>query len=350
MVDTPAGQCKPATLLSAIMADACPALSVDNTKAYSLLSATFADLPRDVILHHIIPCVARDWLFVSHYWHTISFRNLLQDDRIHLTRDDLTSLLLDVAAKGYTKVFCLLLTDSRLYPTTWFVTALRIASMNNQLEIMSTLLKMDPHLVPREINSEILYYAIFHDQSAIVALLLSDRRVQQLLPDDDAIMIAAEYDNTDTMAVLLKDGRFNPALNDNRALTLAVEDGVYENVALLLADPRVNPTPQQKSLLISAARGGNNKMVQLLLSDARVNPVDNGNPAVRAALLHGHQDVALTLLSDRRIDPRGWCKTIFAYAPRVCVRPCPPGLTLYFKFIPALIFRHCMLALCRLLL
>lgn len=80
---------------------------------YRILEYAFAILPLDIVVYHIIPHVARNWLFVNRFWRDIAFSNLLSDDRIDPTHTENDPIRWAVQA-GYDKVVALLLADSRV--------------------------------------------------------------------------------------------------------------------------------------------------------------------------------------------------------------------------------------------
>jgi hypothetical protein len=75
----------------------------------------------------------------------------------------------------------------------------------------------------------------------------------------------------------------NPGASDSQALRLAVSATHIKVVALLLTDPRVDPGAHDQSAIKTAALDGYLDMVKLLMTDPRVDPSFNNCLAVRNA-------------------------------------------------------------------
>ena len=115
-----------------------------------------------------MPRVARNWLFVNHVWYDLAFRTLLSDDRIDPTADNNTAIR-KAAEHGLDRVVALLLSDPRVNP----------AAVDNFINPTSE--------------------------------------------SDDAIQLAAQYGDATIVKLLLADNRVDPAANDNYAIRFAAQ-------------------------------------------------------------------------------------------------------------------------------
>ncbi|KAJ3177625.1 hypothetical protein HDU87_004378 [Geranomyces variabilis] len=152
-------------------------------------------------------------------------------------------------------------------------------------------------------NGETIRSASSHGHTAVVELLLRDKRADPSILGNKAVRSASEYGHAAVVDLLLHDERVDPSALDNKAIQLASEKGHAAVVDLLLHDKRVDPSAGNNHGIQMASRNGHTATVELLLRDKRADPAAHNSEAIRSASSHGHTAIVELLLRDKRADP-----------------------------------------------
>ena len=255
----------------------------------SLLCAIFDHLPLDIFIHCILPCIARDWLFVSHHWHHIAFRKLLSDNRIQPAANK-NHAIRKAGKHGHVRVVELLLSDPRVDPADGNDYAIQWAAHNGHFKVVELLLA-DIRVDPAASGNCPIRWAAHNGHVKVVELLLANSRVNPAAAGSYTVRhfsgrrVVCEH-NMDP-----PDPTY-PTRGNNFAICWASRNGHFNIVALLLADRRVNPAADNNFAIRYAAQEGHLAVVELLLKDSRVDPAADGTFAacIRWAILKGHND------------------------------------------------------------
>ncbi|CAH6420318.1 Hypothetical protein POVR2_LOCUS124 [uncultured virus] len=172
---------------------------------------------------------------------------------------------------------------------------------------------LESNLLSRQGDWKTAYYALEDAMKQINkftdAVLASTLAVQVLFemgtnPSLDrnlAIRTACSRGYTDVVAMLLTDPRVEPSVSASYCIRVACEKGHSAIVELLLADGRSDPAAHESYSIIIASEKGFLDVVSLLIKDTRADPSARGNEAVIIAQFNNRLDILEVLLSDDRV-------------------------------------------------
>ena len=155
----------------------------------------------------------------------------------YLNLDKKNSALLYASENGYNKVIKELLLDSRLDFSTKDVAFCR-ASRNGYTDVVKIFL-MDPKINPSSCYNYPLRASSQNGHSTVVALLLSDSRIMNLLYDNNWILKNAAYNGHSEIVKLLLDSIDLSDL-DNDAIRLICKHSNLKVMWVLMSDPRMD--------------------------------------------------------------------------------------------------------------
>lgn len=236
-------------------------------------------LPRELFVNHILPHVAKDWLYVSKGW--------------------------------YRAASDVILSDRRVKPNARENHPIRQAASSGNFELVSKLLK-DARVCPSAGRNAALRNAVAHGHVHVAKLLMRYPMVNPAAAYNECIIVAALKCNLRMCELLLGDDRVDPSASQNEAIRLAAYGGSVDIVDLLLRDHRVNPSDQRNAPIADAARRGHLLVVERLLKDVRVDP--SVGLAFVFAVCQKQYDIVNLLLNDQRVDPSQWNNLAIHYA------------------------------------
>jgi hypothetical protein len=129
-------------------------------------------------------------------------------------------------------------------------------------------------------------------------------RVDPSSEDNKAIKIASQNNNLEIVDRLLQDQRVDPSSEDNYLIQAASSNGHLKMVNRLLKDQRVDPSANSNWAIQAASSIGHLKMVNRLLEDDRVDPSvkgDDGRDAIKLATELQQEHIIYRLLQDPRV-------------------------------------------------
>ncbi|KAJ1554480.1 hypothetical protein HK096_003354, partial [Nowakowskiella sp. JEL0078] len=241
---------------------------------------------------------------------------------------DLTIVELTVV-KGALPIFKCLISNSNHKNDKILVSCVELAMVFNQTQMLNILLR-DPYVDCLLADSDFtisLLIAAENGHTEMVKYLLTDRRVNPCVEDNDVLRLAVKNKHYETITILLNDKRIDPAAYDFSAIKVAVEygddralelmlprikDGIviaavsnqYDVVQLILKHPIDSVNPKFCDLALCAAvKSGNLRIVELLLKDKRVNPTVLYNYSEVWGNSEEHCKIMDVLLKDGRFDP-----------------------------------------------
>ena len=163
--------------------------------------------------------------------------------------------------------------------------AIRLASKNGHLEVISLLLKRRG----QSEGSESVGRCV---AKQLVPLGLVDPSAR----DNEAIRYASEKGHLDVVSLLLQQKGVDPSAINNYAIRYASENGHLEVVKLLLQRPDVDPSANNNWAIELASYNGYLEIVKLLLKQPSVDPSADDNEAIRWASKNGYFEVVKLLL------------------------------------------------------
>jgi ankyrin repeat protein len=110
-----------------------------------------------------------------------------------------------------------------------------------------------------------------------------------------ALITAAENGDIKELQRLLMKGE-DPSAFGNWAIRRAAYNGHHEIVALLLTDPRVDPTIQNNYCLQHAILKGHTEVVRTLKTDGRASHSNFPPEIINSAFLKGYREIVDLLL------------------------------------------------------
>ena len=167
----------------------------------------------------------------------------------------------------------------------------------------------DPRVDPSQNENKAIIWASESCNEVVVKLLLDDNRFQMDVDDHtfkESILSASQYGPFQVFNLFYQ--RMNSIIDIdttlNKAIGIASQYGHIEIVKLLLSDPRIDPNADAFNYAITwASTNGYLEIVAMLLLDPRVDPSAENNSAIIWASANGKFDVVELLLSDPRVDP-----------------------------------------------
>lgn len=285
----------------------CGDLHVEKHICSPFIGATWADLPRDLIVNQLmrmpmnqlwrlcaterrISEVCRDRNFRLNYLrgrgakevqsyvdYMIKKENASHEYVLNEWFEEvLNSGLYDPSANNssalgsaiwnnYTEIAKLLLQDPRVDPNT--NGPLSLAAIKGNTELVKILLR---HPNVDVATSRALIYAIENNHIDIAKLLLADPRVNLGKGVYYWKHIKFSLPHIEMVKLLLEDGRFDFGMFGNEAIALASQRGYIETVKLLLQVPGVDPSDRNNIALVSARQTDQKEIIDLLLKDERV--------------------------------------------------------------------------------
>ncbi len=289
----------------------------------------FRHLPAEILVHHLVPLIARDWLYVSREWSTVARVSLTSDPRVKFTTGslmavvanndivgvkthfkslqmsatDLCEAFIFACSLGYYQIVDLLLTHPQVDPHYGSDVAIKNAVINGDYQLLKRLVK-GKHVDQNSFPAVML--AIKNGHYYILKLLLKDKRIDPSTNDNIAIINSVAYSQYNMVKLLLKDPRVDPSAQNNKAICKAARRS-YQIAKLLVKDPRVDPSVKSNGALRAAIDNGQYKIVKLLMKDPRVDPSDNSHPEcpppIVSAVLNDNWRILKLLLKDPRSDP-----------------------------------------------
>jgi ankyrin repeat protein len=165
--------------------------------------------------------------------------------------------------------------------------------------IIHVLLKLN--VDPSADNNFAIKHASANGHTAVVQLLLNDKRVDPSAGNNYAIRCASVNGHIAVLQLLLNDKRVDPSADDNYVIRRASAYGHIAVVQILLNDKKVDPTACNNFAIRRASANGHIAVVQLLLNDKRVDPSAYSNFAIQLASANGHTAVVQLLKADKRV-------------------------------------------------
>jgi hypothetical protein len=208
-------------------------------------------MPKDILIYHIIPPIALDWLYVSKEWSEVAFWNLTRDSRVSFTKESICQ----AARMGCTRIVELHLYNTN-FKAEYVQAALVEACTHGRHNIAALLLK------DFRIDSMKTYAALVHCSvdPNVIRVLLEYPRIDPSEFGNKWLMHAVGKGWTDIIKLLLADGRVDPRDIDDRgdyhdnSFDIAVEHGDCTIIELLLGSPIIDPIFYAGYTLLSAMK------------------------------------------------------------------------------------------------
>jgi hypothetical protein len=238
-------------------------------------------IPSEIILAHIVPYFARDWLYVSKCFHKEAFSHLLHDPRVALRMESGWGLLHKAIVHDSVTGVRVLLSHPRV--NVHFPAINETALQRGNYAILKMLAKYPT--TNHYILAKIIWWAAEKGHYNLVTELLSDPRLDGDGTCPETIIRAIGANNFNIVQyVLSKFGNTVLAEISDEALLLAVEVDNYNLVELLIYH-KCAPSGINNEILRKAVRNKSYKIVQYLLQFEEVDPTDSGvyyinNPSI----------------------------------------------------------------------
>ena len=202
--------------------------------------------------------------------------------------------------------FVKMIMEEKLISNDCVLSSLNAAILNGHAEIVKILLH-DERICQYDLSVHMLTSAFERNSnstsSEIIKIILSDKRCDPSLYNNNALMHASDLGLTKIVKMLLSDKRTDPSSRCSIGIILASEKNYVDIVKILLADERVDPTTNQNEPIRDACYYNRIESAKILLDIERVDPTAKNNEAVRMACEEGDLEILELLLHDKRIKP-----------------------------------------------
>ncbi len=302
----------------------------------------FGELPLEIVVNHIMPYIATDWLYVSKAWHDLAFQSLRSDPRIELSDSTFVDAArcgsirglelhtqhadeIDIQMKSYDMAMTVAIEKGHMNVVEYLIEELFLdvhydylttATGEGQHRILKYFLDwLDNDEIYVSYNDE--YVSMFDTEIRMKASVLMPLAIMhghlkafkvlfKKLSDTaegrrDATYAATKYNQYKILKYLV---RHNFLDTSNSffywVFTENVEKGQTKIVQLLLKHINV-----QSDILVKAINKNQLEMVRVLLADPKIDPCCNQNEPLRTAVITGNLKISKILIEDPRVKVCG---------------------------------------------
>lgn len=165
----------------------------------------------ELLINHIIPYVARDWLCVSKEWSKVAYEKLNFDPRVNLNWRSLERAICCNSVPGVSK---------HINPTTlkehsisvWYILDVAI---ENESAVIAKFILDDPRMADCNTLSEKLWKAVRWNRPVMVALLLQHPQIDPIQCGARAVSLATSLGREVVLKTLRRDERVRQAEADS---------------------------------------------------------------------------------------------------------------------------------------
>eukprot|EP00029_Vermamoeba_vermiformis_P010370 TRINITY_DN5418_c0_g1_i1.p1 TRINITY_DN5418_c0_g1~~TRINITY_DN5418_c0_g1_i1.p1 ORF type:complete len:485 (-),score=79.51 TRINITY_DN5418_c0_g1_i1:7-1461(-) len=309
---------------------------------FRLNPGIFEELPLEIVVSHIMPYTALDWLYVSKEWHELAYQSLLSDPRFKLSNSTFVDAArcgsirglafhvqhadtIDIEMKTYDDAMTEAIDKGHMNIVEYLIEELFLdvhhdylttATGKGQHRILKYFLDwLDNDEIYVSYNDE--YVSMFDTEIRMKASVLMPLAIMHghfkafkvlfkkvsTTPEGrrDATYAATKYSQYKILRYLERHNFLetsNPFVN--WVFTENVEKGHTKIVRLLLRH-----LPVQSDILVKAINKNQLEVVKVLLADPKIDPSFNRNEALRTAVMTGNITAAKILLEDPRVGVCG---------------------------------------------
>lgn len=187
---------------------------------------------------------------------------------------------------------------------TWFAEYQRILALIHQNQTdEEKLVYLAPHLRHEQFDPvEAIIYPAKIGLSWLVRHLLQDPRIDPLVEESEAFIMACIHGHLEVVQLFLQDGRTNPTIYDDEALFKATQNGHLPIVQYLLSVKEVRHTNRKRGSIFSVAcEAGHLAIIRFLMQGDDFISCINGE--IQKTARTGNLDVLNLLLTHPEADP-----------------------------------------------